>query len=58
MVFKSAFTAVNDFHSQILVCNPLIHFGWLVLGNILGFIGYLLLDLVMLISYHLLAIGK
>ena len=38
--------------------DPLIHFEWLVFGKLLGLIGYLSLDLVMSVSYHLWTIGR
>ena len=58
MILKQVFTALNGLPLQILVITPSIHHEWSVLGNILRFIGYLLLDLLMLVSYHLLAIGR
>ena len=58
MILKHVFTALNGLPLQILVVTPSIHLEWSVLGNVLGFIGYLLLDPVILVSYHLLAIGK
>ena len=58
MILKQVFTALNGLPLQILVVTPSIHLEWSILGNLLGFIGYLLLDLVMLVSYHLLAIGR
>ena len=58
MILKQVFTALNGLPLQILIITPLIHLEWLILGNLLGFLGYLLLDPVMLVSYHLLAIGK
>ena len=58
MVLKQVLTALNGLPLQILVVTPLIHLEWSVLGNLLGFIGYLWLDPVMLVSYHLLAIRR
>ena len=58
MILKQVFAALNGLHLQILVVTPLIHLEWSVLSNLLGFIGYFFLDPVMLISYHLLAIGR
>ena len=58
MILKQVFTALNGLPLQILVITPSIHLKWSVLGNLLGFIGFLLLDLVMLVSYHLPAIGR
>ena len=57
MILKQVFIALNGISLQILVVTPSIHLEWSILGNILGFIGYLFLDPVMLFSYHLLAIG-
>ena len=58
MVLKKVLTALNGLPLQILVVTPSIHLEWSVLGNLLGFIGYLWLDPVMLVSYHLLAIRR
>ena len=58
MISKQVFTALNGLPLQILVVTPSIHLEWSVLGNLFGFIGYLLLDPIMLVSYHLLAIGR
>ena len=58
MILKQVFTALNGLPLQILIVTPSIHLEWSVLGTLLGFIGYLLLDPVMPISYHLLAIGR
>ena len=58
MILKQVFTALNGLPLQILVVTPSIHLEWSVLSNLLGFIGYLLLNLVTLVSYHLLAIGR
>ena len=43
---------------QILGSIPSIHLEWLVFVKLSGLIGYLLLDLVMFISYHLWTIGS
>ena len=58
MILKQVFTVLNGLPLQILVVTHSVHLEWLVLGNILGFIGYLFLDPVMLVSYHLLHIGR
>ena len=58
MILKQVFTALNGLPLQILIVTPSIHLEWSVLGNLLGFFGYLFLDPVMLVSYHLLAIGR
>ena len=43
---------------QILGLFPSVHLKWSVLGKLIGFIVCLLLDTVIFISYHLLAVGK
>ena len=58
MILNQVFTALNGLSLQILVVTPSIHLEWSVLSNLLGFIEYLLLDPVMLVNYHLLAIGR
>ena len=37
---------------------PSIHLDWLVFGKLSGLIGYLSLDPVMFVSYHLSTIGR
>ena len=43
---------------KILGSIPSIHREWLVFGKLLGLIGYLSLDPVMFVSYHLWTIGR
>ena len=43
---------------QILGSIPSIHLGWLVFGKLSGLIGYLSLDPVMFVSYHLWTLGR
>ena len=52
MILKQVFTTLNGLPLKILIVTPSIHLEWSVLSYLLGFLGYLLLDPLILVSYH------